>query len=171
MVVASLGEVAASVSAACDKASKCKDALAAAQDLTEDAEALFAMALEGDTTGDKDKILASLAEVVTGVRHLWKTLAKGMDHAQAALDTIQGRPAPGQGAVARLPVPAAPAGPVPPDPAVVPTELVEVLRRELPAPVVPGSGQKTHGRWIARTVRSIQSSAAVTTWWTWSITS
>jgi len=31
----------------------------------------------------------------------------------------------------------------------VPPERVEELRRNLPPPVVPGTGQKTHGRWIA----------------------
>jgi hypothetical protein len=82
VVVASLGEVAEKVSAACDRASKCKDALALAQDLTEDAQAVFAMALEGDTTGDKDKVLAVFAEVVTGINDLWIALDKGMGHAQ-----------------------------------------------------------------------------------------
>ncbi|MBB5804421.1 hypothetical protein F4560_004189 [Saccharothrix ecbatanensis] len=109
--MASLGEVAASVSAACDKASKCKDALAAAQDLAEAAEALFAMALEGDTTGDKDKILAVLAEVVTGVNDLWRSLAKGMDHAQAVLTRLRGDPPPSPATPStapRRPVPSPP---------------------------------------------------------------
>jgi hypothetical protein len=44
-----LGEVAQAVSAACDKASKCKDALDSAQDLAEDAQALFVIALEGES--------------------------------------------------------------------------------------------------------------------------
>ncbi|MGM1058929.1 DddA-like double-stranded DNA deaminase toxin [Saccharothrix sp. Mg75] len=30
----------------------------------------------------------------------------------------------------------------------IPPERIEALRRELPPPVEPGTGQRTHGRWI-----------------------
>lgn len=33
-------------------------------------------------------------------------------------------------------------------PTVVTPERIERLRRDLPPPVVPGTGRKTHGRWI-----------------------
>ncbi|WP_367127455.1 hypothetical protein [Saccharothrix sp. HUAS TT1] len=82
--------MAQAVSGACDKASKCKDSPASAQDLIEGSQTLFAIALEGDRTGDKDEILANLEEVVNGVKVLWTALSKGIDHAQAVLDAIQG---------------------------------------------------------------------------------
>jgi hypothetical protein len=154
--VVSLGEVAtAAAAAACDKASGCKDALGVAGDLAEDAHAILGSALEGDTTGDRDKVLARLQEVIDGVRDLWKALGKGMDHAQAALDAIQGTGvAPPTAPPAAHPSQVAPVGwpgcePPPP----LPLEKVEELRRELPPPVVSGTGRKTHGRWITPTTR------------------
>ncbi len=144
MVVASLEEIAASVTAACDKASKCKDALAAAQDLTEDAEVLLVRALKGDTTGDKDGVLAAFAEVVKGITDLWKALDKGTELAQTVLDRLLGADArsaadprvadaPGVSAIGAR---------------AIPPERVAELRRELPPPVVSGTGRKTHGRWV-----------------------
>ncbi|GAA3865217.1 hypothetical protein GCM10022243_34280 [Saccharothrix violaceirubra] len=79
-----MGEVAQAVSAACDKASKCKDALASAQDL---------------------------AEVVKGITELWRTLGAGVERAQSVLDAIRsGTSAPPSAAVPVTPAPPAPAG-------------------------------------------------------------
>jgi hypothetical protein len=146
--VASLGEVAESVSAACARASKCKDALASAQGLAEDAQTLFAIALEGDTTGDKDKILTNFAEVVTGVNDLWKALDKGMSIADAVLVRLRGHPPPPPAMPSPAPQRPAPSSPTSAGPAPLSSEKVEELRRELPPPFGRNTGRKTHGRWI-----------------------
>ena len=86
----SLNEVITAVATACDKASECKDALGNASDFAEDCQAILGSVLDGDTTGDKDMVLASFQDVIDGVKDLWKVLGLGMDHAQAVLDQLQG---------------------------------------------------------------------------------
>lgn len=151
--MSSLRDVAAQVSQACDQASKCRDALGVAQDLAEDAQAILATALEGSGDSDAEGSVADFGEVVKGVVDLWRILGSGMDHAQAVLDAVTG-------GIPRSSTPVAPRVAQPPrqrpldrltesdGPTVVPLERIERVRRELPPPVVPDTGQKTHGRWI-----------------------
>ncbi len=144
--MSSSGDVAAQVSQACDKASQCRNALAVAQDLAEDAQAILAAALEGSGEPDADGAVANFGEVVTGVVDLWGILGSGMNHAQAVLDVLTGGSPPPPRPVA--PQAAQPTQQAKPDePPAIPPERIEHLRRELPPPVVPNSGQKTHGRW------------------------
>lgn len=149
--MASLGEVARTLSEACDKASKCKDALALAEDLVEDARTILGAALAGDTTGDQESVSAQFQEVVDGIRDVWRTLNRGVDRAQSALDSILGV----RGPRPVVPVTQPPAANTPrqrstgftPSSTLSP-DRVEALRRDLPPPVASGTGQKTHGRWV-----------------------
>ncbi|MEU7524131.1 DddA-like double-stranded DNA deaminase toxin [Saccharothrix sp. NPDC042600] len=154
--MSSIGEVAQSVSQACDKASQCRDALGQAQDLAEEAHDLLAAHLRGaiELESDTEQMLANFHEVINGVKDLWKVLGAGMDRAQAALTALTGQTAPAPDPIAQRPaqplqqpspVRQAPAG----QPPVVPPDRVEGLRHELPPPITPGErGRKTHGRWI-----------------------
>ncbi|WP_433262742.1 Imm1 family immunity protein [Actinosynnema sp. CS-041913] len=152
--VASLPDVAAGLSNACDKASQCRDALGQAQDLAEEAHALLANALTGShgLDADAEQMLARFTEVVNGVTDLWKILGKGLDHAQALLATLTGSTGPPPAATTppslqqtppaqRLPARQA-------DPPILPSDEVERLRRKLPPSVVPDTGRKTHRWWI-----------------------
>ncbi|CAL9474166.1 hypothetical protein SUDANB95_02886 [Actinosynnema sp. ALI-1.44] len=154
--MASIGEVAQSVSQACDKASQCRDALGQAQDFAEEAHDLLAAHLRGavELESDTERMLANFHEVINGVKDLWKVLGAGMDRAQAALTALTGQTTPAPDPIAQRP--AQPPQQPPPDrqappdqPPLVPPELVEELQRELPPPITRvSSGQKTHGRWI-----------------------
>ncbi|MBB5960060.1 hypothetical protein FHS29_006682 [Saccharothrix tamanrassetensis] len=144
--MASLDEVAKQVSGACDKASECKDALAAARDLVEDAHAALATALT-DSVSDEAavaQVLAAFTRVTVGIAELWSVLNGAMNRAQAIVDALTGgaspsspRDAPPLGSSAARAVRS-------PDS----SERIEALRREFPPSVVPRSGDKTHGRWI-----------------------
>ncbi|ROP37274.1 hypothetical protein [Saccharothrix texasensis] len=87
--MATLGEVIDGVTAASKKASEAKTALEQAEDLAGDAQALFAIALEGDTTGDKDAILGRFAETIKGIKELWKTLVDGITRAESVLKAVR----------------------------------------------------------------------------------
>ncbi|MFE2755435.1 DddA-like double-stranded DNA deaminase toxin [Actinosynnema sp. NPDC059335] len=148
------------VTAAGRKAFEAKTALEQAEDLAEDAQALLAIALEGDTTGDKDAVLGRIAETVKGIKELWKTLVDGITRTEAVLSAVRGTATPPptspSSPPAAQPAPTTPAGqpqttavpPVVEPPPLLP-EQVEELRRDLPPTVIGGTGQKTHGRWIA----------------------
>ncbi|MEV0675907.1 DddA-like double-stranded DNA deaminase toxin [Actinosynnema sp. NPDC050436] len=88
--MASLGEVAAVVAAACDKASQSKDALDSAEQNVQDALVLFVHATEGDGTGEAEVVSENLREVLKGCKDLWQALNAGMRHAQAVLDSLVG---------------------------------------------------------------------------------
>ncbi|MFC6093925.1 DddA-like double-stranded DNA deaminase toxin [Saccharothrix lopnurensis] len=157
--MASPDEMTAAVAAACDKASKGKEALGRAGDLAEEASTLLTIALEGGTTGDKDALLATFQNVVEGINALWRMLGTGMDLARLLGGSLRkgaaepSRIAPVTPPVSRKP-PTVSAGQarVAAPPAALPPlapERIEQLRRDLPPTVVGGTGQKTHGRWIA----------------------
>lgn len=88
--MATLGEVAESLAAACEKAADGRAALERAEQLAEDARALFAVALEGSTASDKGAVLDGLAETVKDIKALWKVLDDGIDAAEALLDVPRG---------------------------------------------------------------------------------
>ncbi|WP_367127999.1 hypothetical protein [Saccharothrix sp. HUAS TT1] len=128
--MASIGEVAKSVSRACDQASKCRDALGQAQDLAEEAHDLLAANLRGAVhlESDTEKVLARFAAVKDGITDLWKILGAGMDQAQAALTALTGEGTPPPGLNAPQPV------------------QPQHRSAERQPPVVGNTGQKTHGR-------------------------
>ncbi|MBM7810048.1 DddA-like double-stranded DNA deaminase toxin [Saccharothrix algeriensis] len=127
-----------------------------AADLAEDARTSLGIALAGDTTGEKDIVLAYFQEVVDRGTALWKTLSRGMDHAQKALDALQVPAAPpsasrspmiSSGRARTTTASSASLRPTSTQP--LSPHRIEELRQELPPPVEPGTGQKTHGRWVA----------------------
>ncbi|WP_189222821.1 DddA-like double-stranded DNA deaminase toxin [Saccharothrix coeruleofusca] len=125
------------VAAACDKASECRDALVVAIEEAQDAAELLAGALEGSTDPECEAALANIAEVARGSREVWRSLSEGMSTAQRVLDRLVGATAS-----------------KPSSPTEVPPGRIEELRRQLPPPVVPGTGQKTHGRWFGPDARA-----------------
>ncbi|MEU4741205.1 DddA-like double-stranded DNA deaminase toxin [Actinosynnema sp. NPDC023658] len=136
----SLVDVATQVSRACDKASRCRDALGAAQEAAEDAQAVLSGALAGSGDPEAERAVADFTEVVRGVVDLWRALGAGMDHAQAVLDALLGTGPP----------PTPPTSRVEPDhsPTIAP-DRIEQLRRALPPHRAPGGPhQKTRGQWI-----------------------
>lgn len=162
--MASVDDVAKQVNAALDKASKCRDELAAADDLAEEAHDLLAVALRGSVADERDvePLLATFSGMRADMLVLFRALDAGRAAAERYLGTLAGDATPEPGSDAQRPAqppqrpspaqssgqpsPARQAEPV--DPSAIPPERIEELRRELPPPVVPNSGQKTHGRWI-----------------------
>uniref|UniRef100_UPI0031D7B615 hypothetical protein n=1 Tax=Saccharothrix mutabilis TaxID=33921 RepID=UPI0031D7B615 len=159
-----MDDVARQVSAAIDKASEARDSLAQADDLAEEAHDELAVTLRGarsDLSSDVEHILAMLINARDGMRGLFGILNRGRGTAERYLSTLTGEGTPEQGPAPQRPAQPSqqsakhqPASPFPAHqaepsgPPVIPPERVEELRRELPPPVVPNSGQKTVGRWI-----------------------
>ncbi|ATE53494.1 DddA-like double-stranded DNA deaminase toxin [Actinosynnema pretiosum] len=133
--MASIGEVADRLALVLELVGRCRDALAAARALVEEARAGLAGALEGAAglEGDAARAVDALAGVADGVRDELRPLLDGI---AARLEAVRAALL-GEGG-----------GAGDDEPAAVPWERVERLRRELPPPVAPGAGQKTHGRWI-----------------------
>jgi len=109
-------------------------------------------ALEGSVQWEAAELLAQIAEIRSGI----ETTLAVLDTAQRDVHTVIER----LGVLASPPEPAGPtltpqSGNTPPitkgepdDPPKIPRDRIEALRDELPPPVQPGKGQKTHGRWI-----------------------
>ncbi|CCH29314.1 hypothetical protein BN6_19930 [Saccharothrix espanaensis DSM 44229] len=159
--MASLRAVAEAVVNAQAKARECEEALNATLNLVEDAQALLAVALEGDSTGEKDALLATLADVVRGVKDQLKVLDRAVGHTESFLAGLLGEhPPTTPPASSRTPsAQATPSAPATDPPSSLLPEKVEELRGDLPPTVVGGIGQKTHGRWVGPdgVVRSIVS--------------
>jgi hypothetical protein len=100
---------------------------------------------DGSNATEPSHVLGCLATARTGLATLLATL-DGVDrHLQqylAAIGATTAASTPGASAPAARPVQATPPPPV------VSPERIESLRAQLPPPVVPNSGQKTHGRWV-----------------------
>ncbi|KJK44800.1 hypothetical protein UK23_28240 [Lentzea aerocolonigenes] len=131
--MATLGEVAAAVQNALDKSEQARRALALAADLLDEAIQIFADTLAGSQDPETAQVLALLTQAHTGMVDAHRELAAAEAGAREYLSRIRPAEAGGQDS-----------GP----PASTPSRI-EQLRAELPPPVVRGSGQKTHGRWIA----------------------
>ncbi|ATE56364.1 DddA-like double-stranded DNA deaminase toxin [Actinosynnema pretiosum] len=136
----SIGDVAARVAVVVGEVERCAAALVRARESAEEAFSLLAVALEGAVGLEWESALAlsAIADVVDGIAD---ELLPALAGVAARLEAVRARLV-GEGGAAGV-VPEVGDGP----PA-VPAEEVERLRRELPPPVVPGAGQKTHGRWI-----------------------
>ncbi|MFC6093947.1 DddA-like double-stranded DNA deaminase toxin [Saccharothrix lopnurensis] len=157
-------EVAAQVRAACAKGGQARAALEQAEDLAREAHDLLARALDGarHLGPDGEQVLAAFTGVVDACKgHYWPLLNEAVKAAQSYADHLATMgtpdPAPTAQRPTRPPTQPPPAQPPqrpparqvePDDPPVIPPERIEALRRELPPPVVPNTGQRTHGRWI-----------------------
>ncbi|MFT7837705.1 SCP1.201-like deaminase [Saccharothrix sp. BKS2] len=157
--MASLDEVIEAVDNALAKAEESGEALDAALDLVEDAHILLGTAVEGGTTSDGDTVQAAFTTVIKGIKDLTEVLAQAVHSAETLQTGLRGDPSPTPADRSSPPPPTALPTPTADDPSALSPEEIERLRRDLPPPVVSGTGQKTHGRWVAPdgTVRPIVS--------------
>ncbi|MFD7656979.1 DddA-like double-stranded DNA deaminase toxin [Actinosynnema sp. NPDC059797] len=169
--MASTRDVAAQVRAACKKGTRAWTALEQAEDLAGDAHDMLARALEGarHLESDGEQVLAKFQRVMDACKgYLWPLLNEAVKAAENYADRLatEGTSAPTPTAQRPTQPPRTQPPQRPPtrraepdDPPVIPPERIEALRRELPPPVVPRTGQKTHGRWIGSdgTVQQIMS--------------
>ncbi|WP_433259875.1 DddA-like double-stranded DNA deaminase toxin [Actinosynnema sp. CS-041913] len=153
--MASLGEVAARVRVACRKAAQARTALEQAEDLTQEAHDVLARALDGarHLESDATQMLSAFTRVVDGCRgYLWPLLNEAVKNAESLADRLAAEVLAYPASTTRRPAQPLQRPPVrqaDPDHApVIPPDRIEQLRRELPPPVVAGSGQKTRGYWI-----------------------
>ncbi len=169
--MASIGDVAAQIRAACKKAEESRSALEQAEDLAEEAHAGLAGALAGVTRLEADvaAMPAEFARVKDGCNgYLWPLITETLKAAESIADRLAGEGTAAPAAQRPAPSTPPPRLPRPPpirraesaDPPVIPPQRVDQLRHELPPPITrASSGQKTHGRWIGPdgTVRPIVS--------------
>ena len=156
--MASIREVAARVRAACEKGRQARSALERAEDLAEEAHDELVRTLAGSTDPDVDPMPASFLAVKDGCKgYLWPLLNEAVKAAESYANRLaaEGSRNPGPATQRPRQPPTAqppqqsPARQAEPDgPFDIPTERIEQLRRELPPPVVAGTGQKTRGYWI-----------------------
>ncbi|WP_433262547.1 DddA-like double-stranded DNA deaminase toxin [Actinosynnema sp. CS-041913] len=161
--MASVGDVAAGVRAACEKGGQARTALEQAEDLAQEAHAMLARALEGahHLEADAAQVLAAFTGMVDACKgYLWPLLNEAVKGAESYADRLAAEstpaPAPTSQRPAQPPQQPPTAQPQQPparqseaaDPPTMPRERVEAIRRTLPPPVVTGSGQKTVGQWI-----------------------
>ncbi|MBB5804092.1 hypothetical protein F4560_003860 [Saccharothrix ecbatanensis] len=155
--MASTGDVVAQIRAACEKAEHCRTALEQAEDLAEEAHDMLAGALAGATNLESDvaAMLAAFVYARDGLKgYLWPLITEALRAAESITASLEGEhrlPAPDTPRPAQ-PHPEQQLSTPPPvgerEPFVVPQERVEAIRKTLPPPVVPRSGQKTVGQWI-----------------------
>ncbi|MFC5058692.1 DddA-like double-stranded DNA deaminase toxin [Saccharothrix xinjiangensis] len=152
--------MAAQVRAACAKGGQARTALEHAEDLAQEAHDVLARALEGTRRlgAAGAQVLAAFAGVVDACKgHYWPLLNEAVKAAQGYADHLAATDTSGQAPIVQQP--AQPTWAQPPeqspvrqvepvDPPMIPPDRIESLRRELPPPVEPGTGQRTHGRWI-----------------------
>ncbi|MFT7834568.1 hypothetical protein Q5530_00275 [Saccharothrix sp. BKS2] len=142
--MASLAEIGRYLKGVLDKVDKAKESLAQAADLADDAFDVLSAAGTGTTRADVEQAGARFAEVRAAVYGQGGLLAM-LDAGTALVRTIMKRI--GAGGDAPAGPPAAGTGAVPAQPQVL-AGKIEALRRELPPPVQPRTGQKTHGRFV-----------------------
>ncbi|MBP2338727.1 hypothetical protein JOF41_004905 [Saccharothrix coeruleofusca] len=141
--MASLKEVTARIRAACSKGIQARVALEQVEDLTREAHDMVARALAGARCLEPDmaQVLAAFQRVVDGCKgHLWPLLNAAVKDAENIADRLSA-----DNSAPRQPQPPSVRQPDSGNPPAVPVEQVERLRRELPPPVMPGTGQKTCG--------------------------
>ncbi|WP_258952106.1 hypothetical protein [Lentzea californiensis] len=137
----SLGEIGQSLNRVLDKAAEAGAALRTAVELAENARDLLQSASGGSLQADVEASNARFTQAVEGIAELHQHLGAAIDGTQKILHGLE------LGGRVAAPRPAALSTSVPlPQPGV--RERVDQLRRALPPPVQPRSGQKTHGRWF-----------------------
>ncbi|MBB5958035.1 hypothetical protein FHS29_004643 [Saccharothrix tamanrassetensis] len=155
----------AQINAARDKAAQARAALEHAEDLAGEAHHILAGALAGVVHLEPDtaRMPAAFDAVTDGCKgHWWPMLNEAMKGAETIAARVEAAAtvSPAVRPPAQPQPRPAPARRVEPDdPPTVPPERIEAIRRALPPPVVPRSGQRTVGQWIgpngqARTVES-----------------
>lgn len=148
--MSSLGEVGALLRQALDRIDQSIAAHHHAADLAEEARDLLAVAGGGSSHGDVEQACATFTAVVDGIVDP-EGQVSGLAHAAELIREYATRRGisevvPGS---ASPPVPVSPALTTPKRPDLGSPEHVAALRDQLPPPVQPSKGQKTHGRWFA----------------------
>ncbi|WP_434451791.1 DddA-like double-stranded DNA deaminase toxin [Lentzea sp. E54] len=134
-----------------DKAAQAGEALQQAAELAEEAQHHLVSAVEGSLQGDAEATNAQFAAVVSGAKGLHQFLGAGISGVEKILHSLEL-----SGTTSATPAGPEPAAQPHPKPASAPPprgspDHIEQLRRDLPPPVEPRSGQKTHGRWFTNT--------------------
>ncbi|MDX8035783.1 DddA-like double-stranded DNA deaminase toxin [Lentzea sp. BCCO 10_0856] len=146
--MASLGEVGEGLNAVLDKAVEAGAALRTAAEWAEEARDLLKSAAEGSLQADVETASAQFTDAIEGMAELHRHLGAGVDGTQKILHSLElDRSTPTSAGGARTAaLPQRPSRERPPQPGS--PEHVDQLRRDLPPPVQPRSGRKTHGRWF-----------------------
>jgi hypothetical protein len=147
----SIADVAAQLDAVLDEIDAVRVSLGAAADLIDEVAAIVETAVAGSAAPEALDALSLFEQARQGLE-----APSGMLH--IAEEAIRDYRAYLVGQTSSVDPPATTSNPKaeqarPPEapsakPIAVTPERIEQLRRELPPPVVPGTGQKTHGRWI-----------------------
>lgn len=148
--MASLEEIGDGLNRVLNKAAEAAAALQTAAELAEDAQQLLLAAAQGSLQADVDLTNAEFAAVVIGAQELHRSLGASISGVESILHRLELG-----GSASTSTVPSRTTAP-PPEPVRMPLERgsrehIEELRRDLPPPVQPRSGQKTHGRWFTST--------------------
>jgi len=140
--VASLGEVEAALRTALDKIDKSIAAHHQAADLAEEARDILAVAGARSSHGDVEQACEEFTTVIDGIREP-EGQASGLAHAATLIRSyLDGHDINSAPTLTTTPV--APDSTPPP----ASTNRIDALRGELPPPVQPRTGAKTHGRWV-----------------------
>lgn len=145
-----LGEIGEGLNRVLNKAAESGAALHTASELAEDAQGLLKSAAEGSLQVDVENVTTQFAEAVVGIAELHRHLGAAVDGTQKILRRLE------LGESTATCGGAVPTAPLPPQRTPEASqrgasERVERLRRDLPPPVQPRTGQKTHGRWFTDT--------------------
>ncbi|ATE56885.1 DddA-like double-stranded DNA deaminase toxin [Actinosynnema pretiosum] len=127
----SLGAVADELESVCERAAECRVALLSAVDGVRWAREWWERVSAGSNDPEWAGLLACLVEVERGIDEVSLALSDGVG---LVLDVVADLVGGGSDRAGDEPA--------------EPPDRIEELRRELPPPVTPGAGQKTHGRWF-----------------------
>ena len=141
--MSSLGEVRDVLRQVLDKIDQSIAAHHQAADLAEEAQDLLAVAGEGSSHGDVELASASFTAVVDGIAEP-EGQVSGLAHAAELIRTYMDR----HGIGSSQPSTAPDVTPSSATASPVPASRIDALRSELPPPVQPRTGAKTHGRWV-----------------------
>lgn len=145
--MASLGEVGGCLNRVLNKAAEAGVVLRTAAELAEEAQDVLKSAAEGSLQADVDTVNAQFDEAVKGIARLRRYLGLGVDGAARILHRLElDGSTPVSAGAAQTAAPPEPTSAQPPQRGSL--EHIDRLRRSLPPPVQPRSGQKTHGRWF-----------------------
>lgn len=140
--MASLGKIGEGLNRVLNKAAEAGAALRTASELAGDAQDLLKSAAEGSLQADVENVNTQFAEAVDGIARLHRHLGAAVDGTQKILHHLELGENTATPLVLRR---------TPEVPQRGTSERVERLRRDLPPPVQPRTGQKTHGRWFTDT--------------------
>ncbi|GAA2662749.1 MULTISPECIES: DddA-like double-stranded DNA deaminase toxin [Actinosynnema] len=133
----SLEAVADELESVCDRAAECRTALLSAVDGVQRAREWLERISAGSNDPEWAGLLACLAEVERGIDEVSLALSDGVGLVLDVVANLIGGGAGDRGGNGHAA-----------DEPAAPPDRIEELRRELPPPVTPRMGQKTHGRWF-----------------------